>query len=98
MSKAKEVINLVEGNKVQWKENNKGSGMWSADVESRLGTQVHLSANDYMSKVGGKDKRIVNWIVGRGGRIFGDGRAKDLADAKKQAEKFLAGMETRGIA
>lgn len=82
---------LDEGKeKIRWEPNTvggiKGIYLSRSDVEFRIDVNPHKSK--------------YSWMIGRASsdRFIEQGEAGTEEDAKKQAIKFLKGMEARGIA
>jgi hypothetical protein len=92
VSKAKSFLNMLDEKKdeIQWEHNTIGGikGIYL----SRSGVEFRIDVNP--SKSG------FSWMVGRASsdRFMGQGEADTQENAKKQAIKFLKGMEARGIA
>lgn len=92
MSKARNFLSMLDEKKeeVRWEPNTVGGikGLYL----SRSNVEFRIDVNPHKGKF--------SWVIGRASsdRFLEQGESGTQEDAKKQAIKFLKGMEARGIA
>jgi len=88
MSRARELLNLLESGKINWKKDNVGG--YKAEVTSRNGATYTVHAS--MDGRGG-----FGWIVARANKVMDSGKSKSIEDAKSTVVKWIKGAEARGM-